>query len=380
MNLSDLKDWLYRCPKCNSCKYIYKDYSKSCPSGEKFRWETYWSSGKVWMAFALKSGELEWSDTIVKAIFSCPLCGNCAEQCEQEISEHLIDIFEALRVEAVKSGYGPLPEQKAYSRYAKEKHNPYNETHEERTKWMNNSAVSNENAEILYFVGCTSSYREKEIAKATLEIFKNLDLNFTVSKDEWCCGSPLLRTGQINDANELINHNIDLFKKLKIKKIITSCAGCYRTLTKDYPNLKDIGIEVQHISDFLLDIIKNDKLKLKEIPTKVTYHDPCHIGRHSGLYDSPRDVIKSIPGVELVEMRRNRANSWCCGAGGGVKSSFKDWAVEISIERIKEAEETETEILLSSCPFCHRNLNDAIKESNSKLKMMDIVEFLKERL
>ncbi|MHA1380106.1 MAG: (Fe-S)-binding protein [Candidatus Helarchaeota archaeon] len=380
MDLAELKDWLYRCPKCNSCKYIYKDYNKSCPSGEKFRWETYWSSGKVWIANALKNGELEWSDSVIKAIFACPLCGNCAEQCEQDISNHLIEIFEALRAEAVKAGYGPLPEQKAYAKYANEKHNPYNEAHEQRTNWIDNAINSKEKADILYFVGCTSSYREKELAKATLEILKKLEVDFTVSKDEWCCGSPLIRTGQAEDAKKLIEHNIEQFKKMEIKKIVTSCAGCYRTLTKDYPDLKEIGIEVQHISDFLLKQIKDNKLPLKEIPTKVTYHDPCHIGRHSGIYDSPRDVIKSIPGIELIEMKRNRENAWCCGAGGGVKSSFKDWAVDISVERIKEAEETEAEILLSSCPFCRRNLNDAIKKSGSTIKMMDIVEFLQERL
>ncbi len=378
MDLKDLKDWLYRCPKCNSCKYLYKDYNKSCPSGEKFRWETYWGSGRVWMAYALKNGELEWSDSIIKAIFACPTCGNCAEQCEQEIKDHLIDIFEALRAEAVKSGYGPMPEQKMYAQFAAEKHNPYNEKHEERTSWMPNPITMKDNAEILYFVGCTSSYREKEIANATLEILKKLNLDFTVSKDEWCCGSPLLRTGQIEDVKNLIEHNIELFKKMGIKKIITSCAGCFRTLNKDYTDLKDLGIEIQHISDFLLEKLKD--ADLKEMGVKVTYHDPCHIGRHSGIFDTPRDLIKSIPGVDLVEMKRIRENAWCCGAGGGVKSAFKDWAVEIAIERIKEAEETGASILLSSCPFCHRNLNDAIKKSGSKMKMIDIVELLQEQI
>ncbi|NVM04361.1 MAG: (Fe-S)-binding protein [Candidatus Helarchaeota archaeon] len=378
MSLKDLKDWLYRCPKCNSCKYVYKDYSKSCPSGEKFRWETYWGSGRVWMAYALKNGELEWSDSITKAIFACPTCGSCAEQCEQEVKDHLIDIYEALRAEAVKSGYGPMPEQKIYAKFAAEKHNPYNEPHETRSSWMKNPITMKDNAEILYFVGCTSSYREKEIANATLEILKKLNLDFTVSKDEWCCGSPLLRTGQIDDAKNLIEHNIELFKKMGIKRIITSCAGCFRTLNKDYPDLKDLGIEIQHISDFLLEKMKDSSLK--EMNVKVTYHDPCHIGRHSGLFDSPRQVIQSIPGIDLVEMKRIRENAWCCGAGGGVKSAFKDWAVEIATERIKEAEETGADILLSSCPFCRRNLNDAIKKSGSNIKMMDIVEFLQDRI
>ncbi|MFX0133744.1 MAG: (Fe-S)-binding protein [Candidatus Hodarchaeota archaeon] len=378
MDLKNLKDWLYRCPKCNSCKYIYKDYSKSCPSGEKFHWETYWGSGRVWMAYALKNGELQWSDSIIKAIFACPTCGNCAEQCEQEIKDHLIDIYEALRAEAVKSGYGPMPEHKIYAKFAAEKHNPYNEAHEERTNWMKNPITMKDNAKILYFVGCTSSYREKEIANATLEILNKLNLDFTVSKDEWCCGSPLLRTGQIDNAKNLIAHNIELFKKMGIKKIITSCAGCFRTLNKDYPDFKDLGIEIQHISDFLLEKMKDTSLK--EINIKVTYHDPCHIGRHSGLFDSPRQVIQSIPGIDLVEMKRIRENAWCCGAGGGVKSAFKDWAVEIATERVKEAEETGADILLSSCPFCRRNLNDAIKKSGSNIKMMDIVEFLQDRI
>ena len=149
----------------------------------------------------------------------------------------------------------------------------------------------------------------------------------------------------------------------------------------DYPKYADVleGVEFLHITEFLERLLKEGKISFKnKFSKKVCYHDPCHLGRHSGVYEAPREIIKSIPGIEFVEIYRNRENSWCCGAGGGVKSSFKEWAVEISTERIEEAEETGSDILLSACPFCKTNFQDAIKASGSKIQFMDIVNLLDE--
>ncbi len=378
MGLANVENWLHQCSRCSSCKYIYKNYSPSCPSGEKFWFETFWASGRVWIAKGVKNGELEWSDSIIKAIYACPLCGNCAEQCNQEVSVHLLDIMESLREEAVKSGVGPLEIHKAFGEWIQKENNPYAESHSDRLSWLGKEKLP-EQAEIYYFVGCTSSYRQKEIAKATYSVLKKIKADFTISEDEWCCCSPLLRTGQKDLAQESIRHNTEVLRKVQAKKVVFSCAGCFRTFKDDYPKIlnEDLGVEILHISEYLRDLLQNGQLKItKPFPHSVTYHDPCHLGRHVGVYDAPRDLLEAIPELKLIEMDRKRENAWCCGAGGGVKSGFKDWALEIAIDRVKEAEKTGAEYLVSSCPFCWRNLEDAIKASGSKLKMVDVTEIL----
>ncbi|MDD1779511.1 MAG: hypothetical protein LUQ65_15215, partial [Candidatus Helarchaeota archaeon] len=283
----------------------------------------------------------------------------------------------------VSQGFGPLENQKAFEGNIAADHNPYKEAHAKRTAWVKEALKLKETADVLYFVGCTSSYREAEIASNMLHIMTNSAIDVTVSKEEWCCGSPLIRTGQLKTVKELAEHNLEIIKKSGAKTVVFSCAGCYRTFKEDYPTLGiEPKVELLHVTDYLVKLIKDGKIKFKEgAPAiKVTYHDPCHIGRHCGIYNSPREILKSIPGVELVEMRRNKEFAWCCGAGGGVKSGLKDWALEIATERIKEAEETGAQLLISACPFCKRNLMDAIKACKSKLKFMDITEFVNSRL
>ncbi|NVM31163.1 MAG: (Fe-S)-binding protein [Candidatus Helarchaeota archaeon] len=378
MGLATVEKWLHQCSRCSSCKYIYKNYNSSCPSGEKFWFETFWASGRVWMANALSKGNLKWSDSIIKALFACPLCGNCSVQCQQEVSSHLLDIMESLREEAVKAGVGPLDAHKSFAEGIKSENNPYKEPHTSRLDWLGGADLP-EKAEVLYFVGCTSSYRQKKIARATYSVLKKINADFTISPEEWCCTSPLLRTGQTTAAESVVNHNINITKKIGTKTIIFSCAGCFRTFKEDYSRFldQDWGIEILHVTEYLYNLLKDEELKIsKEFPYTVTYHDPCHLGRHVGVYDAPRELLKAIPGLKLIEMSRIRENAWCCGAGGGVKSGFKEWAVEIAKERIKEAEKTNAEYLVSSCPFCHRNLEDAIKAKKSGLKMLDITEIL----
>ncbi|NVM27754.1 MAG: (Fe-S)-binding protein [Candidatus Helarchaeota archaeon] len=383
MTLESFKDWIYTCIRCNTCKYVMDEYSDSCPAGEKFQLETYWGSGKIWIARGILEKKLQFSDSIVKKIFACPTCGSCMKQCELEISDHILEIIEALRAEAVRQGFGPLESQKAFEEAISAEHNPYKGIHAERTGWVKESFKLKDTADVLYYVGCTSSYRESEIAAEMLDLLTKMGIDVTVSKDEWCCGSPLIRTGQLKLVKDLAEHNMEMIKKIGAKAVVFSCAGCYRTFKEDYEPLlgKTPDIELYHVTDYIAKLIDDEKINFKEgDPVKVTYHDPCHAGRHCGIYDSPRKVLKSIPGVELIEMKRNRENAWCCGAGGGVKSGFRDWAVEIASERIKEAEETGAAILVSSCPFCKRNLMDAIKATKSKLKFMDVTELVNSRI
>lgn len=389
--MTEIENWTHLCTRCGTCHTIYKlkmwerstpDWLPACPAGEKYGFEPYYSSGRMWVARGVTEGKLDLDNPgLLKIIYSCTLCGNCEKQCQTDIlNEHITEIIETLRERAVESEVGPMPKQKEFGEWTRKEHNPYIEPHKGRLRWLPfDESELPDKADIVYFVGCTSSYRQENIASATANILKKLGLTFTILKDEWCCGSPLQRTGQSGIARECAEHNIDELKKKDVKRVITSCAGCYRMLVKDYKEKYglDYNFEVIHFPVFLLDLLNKGELKLeKNFGQIITYHDPCHIGRHMDIYDPPRELLEKIPGAKLVEMERIRENAWCCGSGGGVKSGFSDLAIFAAKERCEEAIKTGAQAIVSSCPFCWRNLNDAIKVNNLEIKMYDLVEII----
>lgn len=213
---------------------------------------------------------------------------------------------------------------------------------------------------MLYFRGCTARERETGISDATELLLKKAGVDYHTLDDEKCCGSVLLRTGFEREAREQIDKNTKL---LKGEKVITSCAGCFKTLNDDYE-----GLDVIHISQLLDELIKDGKLDFSKRDLDVTYHDSCHLGRHSGVFDEPRNVIKSL--ANLVEMENVRENSLCCGAGGGVKSAYPEIAGQMASSRIRQASQTGCGTLVTSCPFCKLNLE------NDDLEVLDLTEFL----
>ena len=213
---------------------------------------------------------------------------------------------------------------------------------------------------MIYFRGCTARKKQTNISKATQQLLNFANVDYTILDDEKCCGSVLLRTGFCDDAEKLINDNTEKFKG---KTIITSCAGCYKTLKEDYD-----GIDVIHISQLLDKLIKEGKFNLKKSDLVVTYHDPCHLSRNINVYNEPRSVIESA--AHLVEMENHHQYSLCCGAGGGVKSAYPEIAHEISIQRIKQAKDTCADKLITTCPFCKTNLE------NEYIEVLDLCEFL----
>ncbi|MHA2015059.1 MAG: (Fe-S)-binding protein [Candidatus Thorarchaeota archaeon] len=363
-----IAQWLRNCIRCGTCKYLFRDYSPSCPSGEYYGLETYFASGRIAIARGIHTGELEWDQRLLEPIFACTTCGNCEEQCLAPHREHIVDMIEELRVRAVES-VGALPAHAKFRERIERVHNPYGARHHNRG--LVNFWGLPTHADVAYFVGCTANYRETEIRDATIEVLKRLGIEFTIV-DEYCCGSPLLRTGQVREVVDLARHNAAAFEHAGVKTVVTSCAGCYRTLTKDYQRLGvDLGVEVLHISEFLGEALS--RASLNPLGMTVTYHDPCHLGRHAGVYDPPRAVLEEI-GVEIVEMPRNRSNAWCCGAGGGVKSAFPDLALWTAGRRVDEALSTGATVLSSACPFCKRNLSDGAENRN--VRVTDIVELV----
>ncbi|NMC05937.1 MAG: (Fe-S)-binding protein [Candidatus Lokiarchaeota archaeon] len=385
--LEPVKKYVYICARCNSCKLIYHngerdEYMESCPAGSYFVFEPYWASGKNLMARALIEGEYEMTESTVQKIYSCILCGQCESCCQQDVSDHLVEVFEALRAEAVASGLGPLPAHRTFKENIDKQGNPYGEPADQRFAEEYIKKHVKDKADVVYFMGCTAAYREKDLVKHTVSVLEKMGIDFAILKDETCCGSPLITTGQVDAARSIAEKNIAAVTSAGAKVVVTSCAGCFRTWATQYE--KKFGLtlpfKVQHITEYLKDNIKKLKFKAAKPPIKVTYHDPCHLGRHGGVYEAPREVLKRLPGIDLVEMPRNRKNAWCCGAGAGVKSAIKDLALETAKKRIAESEGTGASLLVTACPFCERNLGDAIKAASSTMAMKDIVALVDEMI
>ncbi len=213
---------------------------------------------------------------------------------------------------------------------------------------------------MLYFRGCTAREKQTDIAEATERLLEIAGVDFHTLDDEKCCGSVLLRTGFIDEAQNQIKKNTEI---LKGQKIITSCAGCYKTLKEDYE-----GLDVIHISQLLDELISEGKLNFSKKDLNVTYHDSCHLGRHCNVFDEPRNVIQSV--ADITEMENIRENSLCCGAGGGVKSAYPEIANQMASLRIAQVKQTGCKTLVTPCPFCKLNLE------NDDIEVVDLTEFL----
>lgn len=224
---------------------------------------------------------------------------------------------------------------------------------------------------MIYFRGCTVREKLPHIEMATRQILEMANIDHHILDDEECCGSFLLRTGFVDDAREIMAKTAE---KLKGEKVLVSCAGCYNTLKNDYKEFLGVDLDVIHISMLFENLIKEGVIKPDKLPVNVSYHDPCHLGRHSGEYDSPREILKSI--ATLVEMENIKENSRCCGAGGGVKSAYPEIANKLAQKRIGDALETDADILVTSCSFCLINLQEASGNPKPKIKVMDLSEIL----
>jgi len=364
-----------RCIKCSTCKYSYKDFEKSCPSGEKFLFESYWASGRIRIIRGVLNGDLEWTEDLIDPIFACTTCGACMDACQAPHADYIVEMIEALRELAVKN-IGPAENQKFLVSRCEDSCNPYGEPNSDNTELKKEYDLPDK-AEWVYFIGCTSNYRQKNLRDSTLRFLKKAGIDFTLV-DEHCCTSPMIRTGQLSIVDEYMKYNIEQIKNTGATKVITSCAGCYKTLTKDFERFgNELESEIYHSLELVKKLLDEKKIEFKsEYNKTVTYHDPCHLGRHMGIYELPREIYKQISGLNLVEMKRNRNFAWCCGAGGGVKIGYPDWALEISKERLEEAKETGATVITSTCPFCKTNLSDASVHYNIDFQVLDLMEIL----
>jgi Fe-S oxidoreductase len=418
LDVANVENFIFdmsRCIKCKGCTWVDHIYmpgvkfSTRCPSATRYLFDSYGAYGKMRIGLALAEGRLEYSDKLLEILYACTLCGACDVGCKRNLDLEIELTLEALRVKAVKDGRGPLLEHKKAAQNILTNHNRFGAPHQNRTKWLPRGMEPSPKADLLYFVGCSASYANPEIARATVKILNASRTPFMLMPDEWCCGNLLYSVGMVDEARELARRNIEVVKQAGASILLTSCAEGYRMWKVDYPKLlniatADLGFRVVHLVEFVDELIKRGALKLtRQVDLRVAYHDSCSLSRLSepwvpwqgerglwgvvtpplerrrgtnGVYQPPRDILKSIPGLELVEMPRMRENAFCCGAGRGTKEAFPDFALWAAAQRLKEAKEVAAEAIVSTCPWCKENFTKAVNESGENLKVFDISELI----
>ena len=370
---------LTACLQCGYCISV-------CEAHDQTPWESVTPRGKIYYLNQLTGAgpidkvlgrEVSLSPYFVDAMYKCTGCGNCEVVCHANIP--LVEFWETIRKWMVDEGAGPMSAHKGMAKKVGEVHNPYGEPPSKRGDWWPAEVEKSPVPDVLFFAGCTGAYRQQALPQTGVRVLARAGVKInTLGVDEWCCSSPLLRTGTHKYSLECVEKTVEGADGMGAKDMVMTCSGCYKTVSTDFGKFyAKTGQNVYHLSQYVEKLITEKKLPINhEFKAKVTYHDPCHMGRHMGVYDAPRNVMKKIKGLELVEMERSRDSSRCCGAGGGYKSQYNDMAVNIAAERVKDAEETGAEILVTCCPFCVVNLTAGAKQINSKIKVMDLSEIL----
>ncbi len=318
----------------------------------------------------LLQGKLEITPAVVQAAFECTLCGNCDRWCSLKNTEHT----RAFREYLLKHGFEPMKEHASLAASLKNYGNPWFQPRSARNKWTRGLDIPKAAPgaqDVLFFAGCTSAVMKPLVPSlvASAKLLKRAGVRFaTMGQDEPCCGSTLMRVGQTEAYEELARKNVERFEALGIKKIVTACPGCYTTLKK---SLEEHGskIEVVHIAKEVADLVKDGRLKVKRSTERMTYHDPCHLGRLGGVFEEPREILKAV--ASLVEMPNHGMESRCCGAGAGLQSAFPKLSKDLATKRVAEAKSTGATTLVTCCPFCETQLRAV-----PGIKVADLMELL----
>jgi Fe-S oxidoreductase len=424
MALQDYRTDMERCSRCSLCKWPPLAQIKSwrfsnvCPSMVWGNFHAYSAGGRLIAALALLEGRTEYTDKLVEIVYQCQMGGACDISCKVNRDLEPLEAMLELRAKCVDDGQ-VLPAHMVMIESLRSDDNPLGEPKAERGKWaegLDVKDITREKADVLYFAGCLHSFDQDlwGIARGAVTLLRMAGVDVGISgMQEACCGGRAYEIGYRGEFTKYAEHNIETWNAAGVRTVVTSCSDGYGTLKLHYPKIgKPMNFEVLHITEYLDRLIKEGRIKpTKKVPLQVTYHDPCHLGRLSepyvpwegvekkvlgqvvihdppkkfrrgtnGIYEPPRDVLNSIPGLELVEMERIKEYAWCCGAGGGVKEAYPDFALWTAKERIEEAKATGAEALVTACPWCERNFRDALEQDGEKMKLYNTVELLLEAL
>jgi Fe-S oxidoreductase len=421
MALEDYRNDMEYCCRCSNCKHIPLEMIKepkhtyACPSIARYNFHAYSGGGRMNNGVALLNNRLGFSEKLMEIIYNCQTCGACDVSCKYAMDMEVLGAIYETRIEAVGQGHNnPMLDKVITSLRKQGTMVPGAKIN--RGEWASGLGlkdVTKEKVDVIYHVGCLTSYDKEmwKLARASANLLQKAGVNFGIAgQNETCCGGRAYQMGYKEDFLNQAKQNMEMVKKSGAKTLVTSCADGYNAFKVLYDKFDLKGnIEVLHITEYLAGLLKEGKLKpARKVDINVTYHDPCHLGRLGepwihwkgteiglsrsfnppkefmrgtyGIYEPPRDVLKSIPGLKLVEMDRIKEYAWCCGAGGGVNVSNPDFSRWTAQERISEAESTGADALVTACPWCIKNFNEAIKEKSSRLKVYDIVELLDEAI
>ncbi len=376
-------DIVHRCFRCGYCKFPSDYVDFNCPSYKAFGWDTYSPGGRMWLIRAWLNGEIETSPHFAEILYSCAACDNCKEQCVfPRFKDLLPEIFREAKAELVNEGKIPPPVRDYFKAIAVNG-NPYKLPGEERGKWAEGTGLQHfSDQEYLFYVGCVGSYDEvgQKMARHVGILLRDLGISLGIlGSAETCDGNEVNILGETGLFANLAEENIRQFKEKGVNKIITLDPHAMNAFKRDYPEL-GATFQVFHFTEILAKLINEKTIAPLEYRTKVTFHDPCYLGRHNQIYTPPRKILKSIPDLELVEMRRNRDDAFCCGGGGGnfftdIIGPGEDSPARV---RFREALDTGASILAVACPQCAKMLIDAAKAEGKEdnLKIMDMAEIV----
>lgn len=374
-----------KCIQCGSCRV-------ECPTGDDVGWISCSPRAKVLFIrdFLLgrKPTKVKMSEEFAQRLFQCTLCGRCGVECITEIDfpEVWFEIRELVQDEGVK-----LPIVEMVSGIIKDTKNVANQPNDDRPNWLKRAKLASdptkvEKADVVYYVGCMSSFypQSQSMARAFAQILEASGTNFAImGTSEHCCGFPMISTGKVHEAKELMYHNQEEIKKYGAKTVVATCPACTSMWKKEYPKLsgKPNDFEVMHATQFVLKLMKENKLKL--IPPKqeiqVTFHDGCDLGRNGGVYDEPREILKMLPGVMFTEHSESKDISVCCGAGGDLLMTNPEMADRIGQKRARSLSEV-APVAVTCCPSCKKQLKDAAKHAEVKLDTKDLLEMVADML
>ncbi|MGQ9522356.1 MAG: (Fe-S)-binding protein [Anaerolineae bacterium] len=375
-------DYLH-CIRCGHCL-------ATCPTYRVTLNETDSPRARVALLRAMREGLLERpTDQTAAQYFRCLLCGACTFTCPSGVT---VDrILELTRGEMASLGLLPQP-LAALNARIRESHNISAEPPESRLLWASNmpappTGIGRPQAEVVYFVGCVGALfpRSYGIPQSFVQILESAGVDYALlGTEEWCCGYPLAINGDLEGAREMMRHNLEAVRATGARVLVTTCPSCFHFWKHTYPVAleEDLGLEVRHATEFLADLLEAGRIPLRDdLPEQVvTYHDPCDLGRKSGVFDAPRRILRAIPGVTLVEMAENQGGSHCCGGGGNLESFNPDLGRAIAARRIRQAAETGASVVVSACQQCERTLTNAARAERLRLRVKDVTEILLEAL
>ena len=385
MEIRTLEDEARHCIRCGLCLPVCPGYRLSLNETDSPR-------ARVALLRAMREGLVERpGENTAAQFYRCLLCGACTFACPSGVA---VDrILELTRGEM--AGLGLLPKAlTALDERVVAAHNISGEPGANRLLWVENlaappSGLGKTQAEVVYFVGCVAalfprSYPVVQSFVRILDVGRIGNLPYALlGEQEWCCGYPLAINGELDRAREIMQHNVEAVRARGARTLVTTCPSCFHFWKHAYPAaLGDLGFDVRHATEFLADLLDAGRLRLRDdLPEQVvTYHDPCDLGRKSGVFDAPRRILAHIPGVQLVEMAENREGSLCCGGGGNLESFDPNLSVEIAVQRVQQAAATGAQTLVSACQQCERTLANAARTAKVRIRVKDVAEMVVDSL